>query len=110
MVGVEGTQIPGGVIVRQFSTLAGNFQSFPLGMNRLYGRNAAQVVTCTAITVPIVKAPFGTAVLHRADPVTPSDLAIIPLPKPPAVAPMSQQYQNGFGGKFSGESVVDRKV
>ncbi len=102
--------IPRRVVRSKFLASPSAIQRIPLRMKQSYGRNNAQVVTCTAITVPIVRAPFGITTLHRADPVTLCVLAIIPLPKPPAVAPMSQQNQNGLRGSCSGESVVDKKV
>ena len=90
--------------------MVNTIQSPPLRTNRLYGRNTAQVVACTVMTVPIVRAPFETIALHKADPEILSAFATTPLPKPPASTLMSQQYQNGFGGSCSEESIVARKV
>ena len=70
---------------------------------------AAQLVTCTAMTVPIVIAPFGTAPVHKALPLTPSNAARIPLPSPPAVAPRAQHHAKGFGGSSS-DTLLLKKV
>lgn len=69
---------------------------------------AAQLVTCTEITVPITRVPRKPA-RSRGLLLAPSIAAITVLPTPPAVAPMSQHFQNGRGGS-SRLRDVDRYV
>jgi hypothetical protein len=71
-------------------------------------RPAAQVVTCTEITVPITRVPRKLAIISDR-PLTPSTAAMIALPTHPAVAPISQHFQKGRGGS-SRLRLVDRKV
>jgi hypothetical protein len=69
---------------------------------------AAQLVTCTEITVPITRVPRKPA-RSKALFLAPSIAAVTVLPTKPAVAPMSQHFQNGRGGS-SRLRLVDRYV
>ena len=78
--------------------IADTIQNLPPGMNGLSGKDGAHIVNCTAITVPIVRAPLGTAAFHKVDPATPSALETSPLPKRPATAPIEPAIPEGFRG------------
>lgn len=69
---------------------------------------AAQLVTCTEMTVPITRVPRKPA-RSKALFLAPSTAAVIVLPTQPAVAPMSQHFQNERGGS-SLLRFVDRYV
>jgi len=71
-------------------------------------RPAAQLVTCTEITVPITRVPRKPA-MSKALRLAPSIAAVTVLPMKPAVAPISQHFQNGRGGS-SRLRVVDKYV